>query len=138
MRANWESRSHPSKRQPQLPEDERPRWHLPDALRVGVLAGDEESMLRLEAHMMCCPQNRELLVSLAEDAVWVGYDSLGASVTCQQARNALLWYLEEHRPMGRAAVAHLNVCESCHDHLLEPARAVMSQEVDESAISALD
>jgi len=115
-----------------------PPVHFPDELRVGVLAGIEHHELRLQAHFLSCDACRELGMALAEFA-----DTPDARcapqqpVTCWQARNALFRFFEQGRALDPNALAHLNACECCRDHFLEPARAVRTLE-DESSVSALD
>lgn len=123
----------------ELAADER-RWHLPDELRMGVLAGVEEAELRLEAHLVTCETCREAETLLAERALLTSDEDCrcGGECTCVKARNELFWLLEEGRTMSDEAIAHLNSCEGCRDHFLEPARMVLGREVDESAFSAQD
>jgi predicted anti-sigma-YlaC factor YlaD len=115
-----------------------PPVHFPDELRIGVLAGIEDQELRLEAHFLQCEVCREPGMALAEFA-----DTPDARcapqepVTCWQARNALLRYFEQGRALEPDAIAHLNTCECCRDHFLEPARALRALE-DESSISGQD
>ncbi len=116
------------------------RWHLPDELRMGVLAGVEEAELRLEAHLVSCEMCREAQILLAERALLTSDEDCrcGGECSCVKARNELLWLLEEGREMTDEAITHLNTCDDCRDHLLEPARMVYGREVDESAFSAQD
>ncbi len=115
-----------------------PPIHLPDDLRLGVLAGVEDEELRLEAHLLTCEFCREPGMTLAEFAETPdGRSAPQQPVACWEARNALLRFFEQGRELEPNAVAHLNVCERCRDHFLEPARAARALE-DESSISALD
>jgi hypothetical protein len=113
-------------------------WHIPDFIRVGVLCCCEEAELRLAAHMLSCPVCRELELELVEEAAWVKPGERGRKMSCAHARNELFHLLEEGRPMCRDAILHINHCETCRDHVLEPAKLLYAQEVDEAAISAQD
>lgn len=113
--------------------------HLPDVLRIGVLAGLEDQELRLEAHFLECDVCCEPEVALAEFAdTPQGRCAPQAPVSCPEARNALFRYFDQGRQLAVDAVAHLNACECCRDHFLAPARAVRAREVDEDSIYALD
>jgi hypothetical protein len=115
-----------------------PPVHLPDDLRLGVLAGSEDHELRLEAHLLTCEICREPGMTLAEFADTPdGRRAPQEPVKCWEARNALLRFFEQGRELEQSTVAHLNFCECCRDHFLEPTRAVRALE-DESSVSALD
>ena len=115
-----------------------PPMHLPDELRLGVLAGSEDHELRLEAHLLTCEFCREPGMTLAEFAETPdGRSAPQQPVACWEARNALLRFFEQGRELEPNAVAHLNVCDCCRDHFLEPARAARALE-DESSVSAQD
>ena len=115
-----------------------PTIHFPDELRIGVLAGIEDHELRLQAHFLSCDACREPGVALAEFADTPdGRCAPQQPVNCWEARNVLFRFFEQGRVLESHAVAHLNACECCRDHFLEPARAVRTLE-DESAISGLD
>ena len=115
-----------------------PAVHLPDELRIGVLAGVEDQELRLEAHFLQCDVCREPGMKLAELADTPDCRCAPQQpVSCWEARNALLRYFEQGRALEPDAVAHLNTCECCRDHFLEPARALRALE-DESSVSGQD
>jgi len=115
-----------------------PPAHFPDELRIGVLAGMEDHELRLQAHFLSCDVCREPGRALAEFADTPdGRCAPQQPVTCWEARNALFRFFEQGRALDPNAVAHLNACECCRDHFLEPARAVRALE-DESSVSAQD
>jgi hypothetical protein len=114
------------------------QWHIPDLIRVGVLCCNEEAELRLAAHMLSCPTCREPQITLAEAAVWVKPSQRGRKMSCAEARNEIFHLLEEGKGMSHNAVVHLNRCEGCRDHLLEPAKLAYAHEVDDSAIAAQD
>jgi predicted anti-sigma-YlaC factor YlaD len=115
-----------------------PPTHLPDELRLGVLAGIEDQELRLAAHLLDCELCREPGLELADFADTPdGRCAPQEPVTCWEARNALLRFFEQGRELEPNAVNHLNICECCRDHFLEPARAVRALE-DESSVAAQD
>jgi predicted anti-sigma-YlaC factor YlaD len=131
------SRSNPSDAVPGR-DQPVPPVHFPDELRIGVLAGIEDHELRLQAHFLSCDACRESGRALAEFAdTPEGRCAPQQPMTCWQARNALFRYFEQGRALDPDALAHLNACECCRDHFLEPARAVRALE-DGSSISALD
>ena len=115
-----------------------PPVHFPDELRVGVLAGIEHHELRLQAHFLSCDACRELGLTLAEFADTPdGRCAPQQPITCWEARNALFRFFEQGRALDPNALAHLNACECCRDHFLEPARALRALE-DESSVSGQD
>lgn len=99
-------------------------WHIPDAVRVGVLAGAEEHEWWLQAHLLRC---EECLVPLnALLGKLAGAEAMGpepAGTTCSQARNAIFHYLESGREPGLDLVRHVVTCESCSEVFYEPAKA---------------
>ena len=113
------------------PEPEPLAAHFPDVIRVGVLAGDEGAELRLQAHFMQCEICREpalrLVRMLGEGAE---LDVLKKTVPCARARNAIFRYFEQGRELTQAEIDHLNTCESCYDHFVEPARCTRCDEED--------
>lgn len=112
--------------------------HIPDELRVGVLAGMEHHELRLQAHFLSCDACRKLGLTLADLADMPDARCAPQQpITCWQARNALFRFFEQGRTLDPDGVAHLNACECCRDHFLEPARAVRALD-EESSVSGLD
>jgi hypothetical protein len=115
-----------------------PPAHIPDELRIGVLAGIEGHELRLAAHFLSCDVCREPGMALADFAdTPEGRCAPQEPITCWEARNALFRYFEQGRALDPNALTHLSVCECCRDHFLEPARAMRALE-DESSVSGLD
>ncbi len=113
--------------------------HIADALRVGVLAGDEGCELRLQGHLMTCELCQEPTLSLWELLRdWEGPALLGWQYSCLQARNDLFRYMEGGRALESAAAAHLRECVDCVDNFLEPAKSRYAMIVDEGVISAPD
>ena len=119
---------------PRRPKDESERipTHFPDALRVGVLAGLEGDELRLEAHFMHCEICREPALRLLRDlSAGRQLDVLKATVPCARARNAVFRYFEQGRELTQEEIDHLNSCESCNAHFLDPARCARIDEVED-------
>ncbi|MFQ5879048.1 MAG: hypothetical protein ACE5IZ_02595 [Dehalococcoidia bacterium] len=120
-------------------ERTRPASHIADALRLGVLAEDEGAELRLEGHIMACLLCREPALALwgqmpeAKDAA-----AFVRQVSCAQARNSLLRYLEQGRRPELAVLSHVLSCLTCSDHFLGVAKALYTLEVDEGAVAAQD
>jgi hypothetical protein len=113
------------------PQSEPISAHFPDAIRVGVLACDEGYELRLEAHFMHCEVCREpalrLVRMLGECAE---LEKVKKEIPCCRARNAIFRYFEQGRELTQEAIDHLNTCEDCYDHFIEPARCVRCDEED--------
>ena len=120
-------------------ERARARTHLADALRVGVLAEEEGSELRIEGHLMSCEFCGQATASLWSNMIAPANPRLlGRQVTCPTARNTILRHLEQGRPLEAAALAHLRRCEACFDHFLGPAKARSAFENDGQAVGPLD
>lgn len=117
----------------------RARSHIPDAIRMGVLAQDEGAELRIQGHLMACEVCGESSITLWERVRAKARPA--ASVrpySCLKARNALLRYLEEGRPLAEAVIIHLRECIGCADRFLEPGKALHTLAVDEGAAAAQD
>lgn len=120
-------------------ERARAKTHLGDALRVGVLAEDEGSELRIEGHLMSCEFCGEAAASLWSNMMAPPNPRLLArQLSCPAARNSVLRHLEQGRPLEPAALAHLRHCEACFDHFLGPAKARSAFEFDGQAVGPLD
>jgi len=117
----------------------RAATHIPDSLRVGAIAGDEGSELRIEGHLMACEVCREASISLWEQ-LRANCDPppFVRQTSCAETRNTIFRHAESGRPLDMAATAHLEECVSCSDHFVDPARATYTLEVDEEAIAAQD
>ena len=117
----------------------RARTHIGDAVRMGLLAEEEGAELRVEGHLMGCELCREPSISLWE-SVREAADPppLDQPCSCVETRNAVLRHLEDGRALPGAAVTHLRECEACSDHILGPAKALHTLEVDEKAAAAQD
>ena len=120
-------------------ERARARTHIPDVLRLGVLAQDEGAELRIEGHLMACEFCRENSICLWERARdRADPPAFVQRYSCLQTRNDLFRHLEEGRLLAEAAVTHLRECIGCADHFLEPAKALHTLDVDEEAVAAQD
>lgn len=115
------------------------RTHLSDLQRIGVLADDEGAELRIEAHIMSCPICGESCLCLWEKIR--GNEDPPVYVPgpdCAQTRNDVLRYLEDDREVPEATLAHLQDCDACRTHFIEPAKALYALLVDEDEVSAQD
>lgn len=116
-----------------------PPTHFPDALRIGVLAGEEGDELRLAAHFMHCEFCREPALRLLEKiAASPQGQTPAVQISCAEARNALLRYFEQGRELTQTEIDHLNTClGNWREHFLEPARCAHYDELEDD-IPALD
>jgi hypothetical protein len=113
-------------------QEELPPSHFPDALRIGVLAGEEGDELRLQAHFMHCESCREPALRLLTQVKPGAQTRTPATqVSCAQARNALFRYFEQGRELTEAELDHLNACEACCEHFLGPARCARYHESED-------
>lgn len=105
-------------------------WHIPDEVRVGVLAGAEEHERWLQAHLLRCESCSVPILALLGKLS--GAEAAGpevARVTCSQARNAIFHFLETGREPARE-LGHIVTCESCSEAFYEPAKARVLLELD--------
>ena len=115
------------------------RTHLPDALRIGVLAEDEGAGLRMEGHIMSCPICGESCLCLWETVRGnVDPPAYVPGPGCAQTRNDILRYLEDDREVPEPTLAQLQDCEGCRTHFIEPAKALYALLVGEESVSAQD
>lgn len=115
------------------------RTHISDALRIGLLAEDEGAELRIAGHIMSCPMCGESCLCLWERLQ--GNTDPPAYVPgpdCCQTRNDVLRYLEDDREVPDATLTHLQDCDSCRTHFIEPAKALYALLVDEDSVAAQD
>ncbi|MBI1886271.1 MAG: hypothetical protein HYS09_08190 [Chloroflexi bacterium] len=106
-----------------------PRWHIPDAVRVGVLAGTDDDGLWLQGHFMSCEGCRSPLTRLLMKKQVVAI-SRPAQVSCPVARSDMFRYLESGQEPSEEAFAHIVSCDLCDDLFFEPAQAVVLLEHD--------
>ena len=115
------------------PEFEAPLpTHFHDALRIGVLVGEEGAELSLQAHFMHCEFYREPALRLLRQ-VGLGPQAQtpAPQLSCAQARNALFRYFEQGRDLIQPELDHLNACGSCGEHFLGPVRCARYDEVED-------
>jgi len=116
------------------------RTHIPDAIRLGVLAEEEGAELRIEGHIMSCPICGESCLCLWEK-MRANNDppAYVPGPACAPARNALLRYLEDERALPDEVLTHLQDCDGCRTHFIEPAKALNAWVLDEGdSISGQD
>lgn len=115
------------------------RTHLPDALRIGVLAEEEGAELRIEGHIMSCPICGESCLCLWEQVRGNGDPpAYVPGPDCAQTRNDVLRYLEDDREVPQPTLTHLSDCDSCRTHFIEPAKALYALLVDEDSVAGQD
>ena len=101
-----------------------PPLHFSDALRIGVLAGEEGDEVSLEAHFTDCESCRESALRLVcQGGLGRQARTLMLSVSCAQARNALFRYFEQGRELIQSELDHLNACGKCWKPFLGSARS---------------
>lgn len=106
-----------------------PLWHIPDDVRVGVLAGADEHSLWLQGHFMRCEGCRAPLIALLNKRGAVGIRR-PAETDCATARHSLFRYLEGGPDPSDEAFAHIVACDLCDDLFFEPAQAVILLEFE--------
>jgi hypothetical protein len=104
-------------------------WHIPDEVRVGVLAGAEESEIWLQAHLLQCDSCRAPIIDILTK---VGGDMVVSDegVDCHQARNALFHFLEGDREPSFVLLQHIVICDDCSHTFYDPAKAAILLEFD--------
>ena len=116
----------------------RPAWHLPDELRVAVLASEEVAERRLQGHLMSCEGCRRPLLALAE---LMPPPSLAQGpadpADCPSVRHSVILYIEEGRSLSSETIDHLSRCEDCGDLFLEPAISVTRTDREEETTGGL-
>ena len=114
-----------------------PALHIPDALRLGVIASSEEHEIRLQGHLMGCEGCRAPLIALLLKRTAVGVRR-PPKVPCAKARDVMFRYLEGGYPPDDATFAHISSCDLCDDLFFEPAQAVVLQEYEPEHVGGLD
>ncbi len=106
-----------------------PALHIPDAVRVGVVACMDEHELWLQGHLMACEGCRAPLIALIlkRTAMDVGRP---ADVPCPKARDVMFRYLEGGPEPNDAAFAQITSCDLCDDLFFVPAQAVVLMEYE--------
>ena len=114
-----------------------PALHIPDAVRVGVIACSEEDELWLQAHLMGCEGCRAPLIAMLLKRTAVGMGR-PPEVTCAKARDVMFRYLEGGAEPDEATFAHITSCDRCDDLFFEPAQAVVLQEYEPEHVGEVD
>src|SRR3989304_10470857 len=83
-----------------------PALHIPDAVRVGVIACTEADGLWLQGHLMACEGGRAPLIDLFLMRPAGGVTKPG-EIPCAKARDVMIRYLEGGAPPDDAAFAHI-------------------------------
>ena len=114
-----------------------PALHIPDAVRLGVIASSEEHELWLQGHLMGCEGCRAPLIALLlkRTALSVGRPP---ETTCAETRNVMFRYLEGGPDPDDATFAHIASCDLCDDLFFEPAQAVVLQEYEPEHVGEVD
>ncbi len=114
----------------ELERQQTPDWHIPDEVRIGVLAGLEEHEAWLQAHLMRCQTCRQPIIELLAQVQGTMVVSDEGEVTCAEGRNALMHYLESGRPPPFILLQHILACDACSHTFYEPAKAAVLLEFD--------
>ncbi len=114
-----------------------PALHIPDTVRLGVIASSEEHELWLQGHLMGCEGCRDPLIALLlkRTAVGVGRPP---DIPCANARNVMFRYLEGGPEPDDATFAHISSCDLCDDLFFEPAQAVVLKEYEPEHVGEVD
>ncbi len=114
-----------------------PALHIPDAVRLGVIAGSEEHELWLQAHLMGCEGCRAPLIALLLKRTAM---SLGRppETPCAKTRDVMFRYLEGGPEPDDATFAHISSCDLCDDLFFEPAQAVVLKEYEPEHVGEVD
>ncbi len=107
-----------------------PDWHIPDHVRIAVLAGVEESEIWLQAHLLRCEDCRRPIIGLLAEIQGTMVSSDEGAVDCAQARNAIFHFLEGDRNPPFILLQHILACDSCSHTFYEPAKAAIILEFD--------
>ncbi len=112
-----------------LEQQVAPIWHIPDEVRVGVLACTDEHGLWLQGHFMACEGCRAPLTRYMMKKRSVAIQR-PPEVSCAYARGAMFRYLEANEEPSDAVFAHIVSCDLCDDLFFEPAQAVVLLEYE--------
>lgn len=114
-----------------------PALHIPDMVRVGVIACTEEHELWLQAHLMSCEGCRAPLVTLMLKRTAVDVHR-PPQMPCAKARDVMFRYLEGGPLPDEATLAHITACDLCDDLFFEPAEAVILKEYEPEHVGEVD
>ncbi len=109
-------------------------WHLPDEMRIRILAGDEEAVPWFQAHLMKCAVCRDPIMRLALEIQGTAEPDAMAQAQCVQTRAALIRYLETGVEPDMAARHHLALCPICSEPFVDAAkqRALLEFDPDDT------
>lgn len=113
-----------------MERQQTPDWHIPDQVRVGVLAGIEEYETWFQAHLLRCLTCRRPIIDLLAQTQGTELFSDEGAVACAETRNALMHYLETGRQPPPILLQHTFACEDCSNTFYEPAKAAVILEFD--------
>jgi hypothetical protein len=114
-----------------------PALHIPDAVRLGVIAGAEEHELWLQGHLMSCEGCRAPLIALLLKRTAMSLDR-PPEIPCAKTRNVMFRYLEGGPEPDDASFAHTSSCDLCDDLFFEPAQAVVLMEYEPEHVGEVD
>jgi hypothetical protein len=114
-----------------------PALHIPDAVRLGVIAGAEEHELWLQGHLMSCEGCRAPLIALLLKRTAVSLDR-PPELPCAKTRDVMFRYLEGGPEPDGASFAHISSCDLCDDLFFEPAQAVVLMEYEPEHVGEVD
>ena len=114
-----------------------PALHIPDTVRVGVIACTEEHELWLQAHLMACEGCRAPLIALMLKRTAVDV-TRPPEIPCPKARGLMFRYLEGGPLPDDATFAHITACDLCDDLFFEPAEAVILKEYEPEHVGEVD
>ncbi len=114
-----------------------PALHIPDAVRVGVIAQADEHELWFQGHLMACEGCRAPLIALLLRRTSMDIRR-PAEIACAKARDVMCRYLEGGGQPDDATFAHITSCELCDDLFFEPAQAVVLQEYEPEHVGEVD
>jgi hypothetical protein len=114
-----------------------PALHIPDRVRVGVIAASEEHELWLQGHLMACEGCRAPLIALMLKRTAVDV-ARPPEIPCAKARDVMLRYLEGGAWPNEATFVHITCCDLCDDLFFEPAQAVILREYEPEHVGEVD
>ncbi len=114
-----------------------PALHIPDAVRVGVIACAEEHELWFQGHLMACEGCRAPLIALLLKRTAMDVRR-PPEIACAKARAMMCRYLECCDEPDDATFAHITSCDLCDDLFFEPAQAVILREYEPDHVGEVD
>ncbi len=121
----------------ELGQQVAPALHIPDTVRVGVIADMEEHEVWLQAHLMACEGCRAPLITLMLKRTAVDVHR-PPEMPCAKARDVMFRYFEGGPLPDEAVLAHITACDRCDDLFFEPAEAVILKEYEPEHVGEVD